>query len=86
MVTIADCQRCPRSGQVLPVRAVLTSAHSRYAVLLKQVANFYNTIHEQVIDSQFPMLEAQARSFEALIKHPRGKAAQDGPCVLNVVA
>lgn len=31
----------------------------RYAVLLKQVANFYNTIHEQVINSQFPMLEAQ---------------------------
>ena len=50
----------------------------RYAVLLKQVANFYNTIHEQVIDSQFAMLEAQARSFEAVIKHPRGKGSKDG--------
>eukprot|EP00048_Salpingoeca_helianthica_P012918 m.191084 g.191084 ORF g.191084 m.191084 type:complete len:4245 (+) comp15437_c5_seq48:84-12818(+) len=47
----------------------------RYAVLLKQVANFYNTIHEQVIPSQLPMLESHARAFEALIKHPKGKAA-----------
>jgi hypothetical protein len=42
------------------------------------VSNFYNTIHEQVIESQFPMLENQARAFEAIIKHPRGKGSKDG--------
>lgn len=57
-----------------------SEADPSYAVQLKQVAHFYNTIHEKVIESQFPMLENEARAFEAVIKHPKVKGSKDGAC------
>jgi dynein heavy chain 2 len=43
----------------------------RYGTILKQVAHFYNTIHEQMLPSQFSMLLGHAKAFEKLIKEPK---------------
>ncbi|KAJ3025524.1 UNVERIFIED_CONTAM: Cytoplasmic dynein 2 heavy chain 1 [Siphonaria sp. JEL0065] len=42
----------------------------RYGVILKQVAHFYNTIHEQMLPSQYTMLIEPAKSFERLVRDP----------------
>ncbi|ETO29684.1 hypothetical protein RFI_07439, partial [Reticulomyxa filosa] len=39
-----------------------------YANQLKQIANFYNTMSTQIIDSQKGMLLSEAREFEQLVK------------------
>lgn len=46
----------------------------RYGVILKQVAHFYNTIQDQIIDSQMLMLETYARSLESVVKGPKGNS------------
>ncbi|KFV89280.1 Cytoplasmic dynein 2 heavy chain 1, partial [Fulmarus glacialis] len=50
----------------------------KQAVILKQVAHFYNSIDQQMIESQKPMLLQSALAFEQIIKHsksgPGGKA------------
>uniref|UniRef100_A0A8B9KYT5 Dynein cytoplasmic 2 heavy chain 1 n=1 Tax=Astyanax mexicanus TaxID=7994 RepID=A0A8B9KYT5_ASTMX len=43
----------------------------RQALILKQVAHFYNTIDQQMILSQRPMLLNYALAFEQVIKNPR---------------
>uniref|UniRef100_A0A672GCW4 Dynein cytoplasmic 2 heavy chain 1 n=1 Tax=Salarias fasciatus TaxID=181472 RepID=A0A672GCW4_SALFA len=43
----------------------------RQAVVLKQVAHFYNTIDQQMIPSQRPMMLGLALAFEQVIKNPR---------------
>ncbi|GAB5365643.1 hypothetical protein AAMO2058_001075500 [Amorphochlora amoebiformis] len=39
----------------------------RYGLKLKQVANFYNTIGEQIIPSQMGMLALEAHNFERIV-------------------
>ncbi|XP_068037518.1 cytoplasmic dynein 2 heavy chain 1 isoform X5 [Anomalospiza imberbis] len=50
----------------------------KQAVILKQVAHFYNSIDQQMIWSQKPMMLQSALAFEQIIKHsksgPGGKA------------
>ncbi|NXK72907.1 DYHC2 protein, partial [Amazona guildingii] len=50
----------------------------KQAVILKQVAHFYNSIDQQMIESQKPMMLQSALAFEQIIKHsksgPGGKA------------
>ncbi|KAF4787703.1 hypothetical protein TURU_168391 [Turdus rufiventris] len=50
----------------------------KQAVILKQVAHFYNSIDQQMIGSQKPMMLQSALAFEQIIKHsksrPGGKA------------
>ncbi|XP_038031862.1 cytoplasmic dynein 2 heavy chain 1 isoform X2 [Anas platyrhynchos] len=43
----------------------------KQAVILKQVAHFYNSIHQQMIESQKPMMLQSALAFEQLIKHSK---------------
>ncbi|KAJ3042257.1 Cytoplasmic dynein 2 heavy chain 1 [Rhizophlyctis rosea] len=56
----------------------------RHGVVLKQVAHFYNTIDEQMLPSQQPMLLGPALDFERLVKDPTGdgkkgtKKSKDG--------
>ncbi|KAJ3052006.1 Cytoplasmic dynein 2 heavy chain 1 [Rhizophlyctis rosea] len=42
----------------------------RHGVVLKQVAHFYNTIDQQMLPSQQPMLLGPALNFERLVKEP----------------
>uniref|UniRef100_A0A672TN04 Cytoplasmic dynein 2 heavy chain 1 n=1 Tax=Strigops habroptila TaxID=2489341 RepID=A0A672TN04_STRHB len=51
----------------------------KQAVILKQVAHFYNSIDQQMIESQKPMMLQSALAFEQIIKHSksgRGGKAQ----------
>jgi dynein heavy chain 2 len=49
----------------------------RHAVVLKQVANFYNTIEKQIVRSQKPLLLDHALQFEKLATNPTAKTAGD---------
>lgn len=44
----------------------------RYGIKLKQVANFYNTMSEQIIPSQLGMLLSEAQKFERFVKDTNG--------------
>ncbi|XP_034460809.1 cytoplasmic dynein 2 heavy chain 1 isoform X1 [Hippoglossus hippoglossus] len=50
----------------------------RQAVVLKQVAHFYNTIDQQMIPSQRPMMLSLALAFEQVIKNPRSQSTESG--------
>ncbi|NXC70641.1 DYHC2 protein, partial [Anhinga anhinga] len=62
------------------IQHVANTAQKFYkqAVILKQVAHFYNSIDQQMIESQKPMMLQSALAFEQIIKHsksgPGGKA------------
>ncbi|KAJ3098912.1 Cytoplasmic dynein 2 heavy chain 1 [Phlyctochytrium planicorne] len=44
----------------------------RYGIVFKQVAHFYNTIHEQMLTCQYAMMLQPAKEFERLVKDPKG--------------
>ncbi|XP_058489723.1 dynein cytoplasmic 2 heavy chain 1 isoform X2 [Solea solea] len=50
----------------------------RQAIVLKQVAHFYNTIDQQMIPSQRPMMLGLALAFEQVIKNPRSQSKETG--------
>ncbi|XP_071951365.1 cytoplasmic dynein 2 heavy chain 1-like isoform X2 [Antedon mediterranea] len=51
----------------------------RHGVILKQVAHFHNTIAEQMIPSQRPMMLTSAIAFQNIIKNPKkGAKESDG--------
>uniref|UniRef100_A0A672SRA8 Dynein cytoplasmic 2 heavy chain 1 n=1 Tax=Sinocyclocheilus grahami TaxID=75366 RepID=A0A672SRA8_SINGR len=50
----------------------------RQAIILKQVAHFYNTIDQQMIPSQRPMMLGCALAFEQVIKNPRSQSRDEG--------
>ena len=50
------------------------SQYYRYGVILQQVAQFYNTIDQQMLRFQQPMLLEQAIEFENIIKNPNGNS------------
>ncbi|KAM9317805.1 cytoplasmic dynein 2 heavy chain 1 [Pholidichthys leucotaenia] len=50
----------------------------RQAIVLKQVAHFYNTIDQQMIPSQKPMMLSLALGFENVIKNPRSQSKESG--------
>jgi dynein heavy chain 2, cytosolic len=52
--------------------AELGQKYFRHGVILKQVANFYNTIDQQMYDFQNSMLLAQALNFERIVKNSKG--------------
>ncbi|KAI8842138.1 dynein heavy chain and region D6 of dynein motor-domain-containing protein [Chytridium lagenaria] len=62
-------------GFSVPTKVVALAENAqkyyRYGIVLKQVAHFYNTIHEQMLPCQFAMLLTPAKEFERLIKDPK---------------
>uniref|UniRef100_A0A670Y532 Dynein cytoplasmic 2 heavy chain 1 n=1 Tax=Pseudonaja textilis TaxID=8673 RepID=A0A670Y532_PSETE len=58
----------------------------KQAVILKQVAHFYNSIDQQMIPSQKPMMLQSALAFEQIIKHSKaeGQITWDNPKELDV--
>ncbi|KAJ6633478.1 hypothetical protein lerEdw1_014502, partial [Lerista edwardsae] len=53
----------------------------KQAVILKQMAHFYNSIDQQMIPSQKPMMLQSALAFEQIIKHSKaeGQITWDNP-------
>ncbi|XP_063807614.1 cytoplasmic dynein 2 heavy chain 1 isoform X2 [Pseudophryne corroboree] len=62
-------------GLVIPAKiqqaAKTAQKFYKQAVILKQVAHFYNTIDQQMIQSQRPMMLKSALAFEQIIKNSR---------------
>lgn len=54
--------------------AELGQKYFRQGVVLKQVANLYNSIDQQMLHCQQSMLLAQALNFERLVKNPKGSS------------
>ncbi|XP_076002176.1 cytoplasmic dynein 2 heavy chain 1 isoform X2 [Genypterus blacodes] len=50
----------------------------KQAIVLKQVAHFYNTIDQQMIPSQRPMMLNLALAFEQVIKNHRSQSKESG--------
>ena len=50
----------------------------RHGVVLKQVANFYNTIEKQIVRSQKPLLLDYALVFERLATNPKASTGEGG--------
>ncbi|KAK3531386.1 hypothetical protein QTP70_018186, partial [Hemibagrus guttatus] len=63
--------------------ATIAERFHRQALILKQVAHFYNTIDQQMIPSQKPMMLNYALAFEQVIKSP-GAESQDGGGKLQI--
>ena len=69
-------------GYTIPAKIQHTAATAqkfyRHAVILKQVAHFYNTIDQQMISSQQPIMLDTARAFDHAIKNPRVQGSSVG--------
>ena len=52
--------------------AEIAMKYYRHAIVLKQVAHFYNTIDQQMLPCQQSMLLDLALEFERLVKNPKG--------------
>ncbi|KAM9801492.1 cytoplasmic dynein 2 heavy chain 1 [Neosynchiropus ocellatus] len=67
-------------GFVIPAKiqqaASTADKFYRQAIVLKQVAHFYNTIDQQMIPSQRPMMLGLALAFEQVIKNPRSQSKE----------
>ena len=77
-------------GFVLPSTIVrITSVAEDYlqvGLFLKQIAQFYNTIHSQIIPSQQPLMITSSFAFETFLRHPNLKGIDvlpDGRVKLN---
>ncbi|NXG46652.1 DYHC2 protein, partial [Psilopogon haemacephalus] len=62
------------------IRRIADTAQKFYkqAIILKQVAHFYNSIDQQMIESQKPMMLQSALAFEQIIKHSKSGAGGKG--------
>jgi dynein heavy chain 2 len=76
VILLRECRQLSELGYTIPKAigdAVATGERFyRYGLKLKQVANFYNTMGEQMIPSQMGMLLTEAQYFERVIKENKG--------------
>lgn len=63
--------------------ADLGNKYYRHAVILKQVAHFYNTIDQQMLPCQQAMLLDLALSFERLVKTPKNDGKQQNSSAIT---
>ncbi|EGD76743.1 dynein heavy chain isotype 1B [Salpingoeca rosetta] len=74
MALLREVRQLRALGLVVPadiLKSVTTAkAFYKHAVILKQVAHFYNSIGQQILEPQYLMLERHARNLEAVIKRP----------------
>ncbi|XP_074620352.1 cytoplasmic dynein 2 heavy chain 1-like [Acropora palmata] len=69
-------------GFAVPAKIQQTSSTAnkfyRHGMILKQVAHFYNTVDQQMIPSQKPMMLDSALGFERLVKNPKAGSKESG--------
>ncbi|CAH2225380.1 cytoplasmic dynein 2 heavy chain 1 [Pelobates cultripes] len=82
VVLLREVRQLSALGLVVPakIQQLAKTAHKFYkqAVILKQVAHFYNTIDQQMIPSQRPMMLKSALAFEQIIKNYRTSTDETG--------
>jgi dynein heavy chain 2 len=65
-------------------KAVLTAdKYYRYAVKLQQVANFYNSMAEQILPSQLGMLLHEAQQFESVVRDQQTNLTWNQPDLIE---
>ncbi|KAK2517345.1 hypothetical protein Q9233_013201 [Columba guinea] len=72
---VREVRQLSALGFAIPVKiqhvANTAQKFCKQAVILKQVAHFYNSIDQQMIQSQKPMMLQSALAFEQIIKHSK---------------
>eukprot|EP00049_Salpingoeca_infusionum_P001770 m.50835 g.50835 ORF g.50835 m.50835 type:complete len:4155 (+) comp11193_c0_seq1:125-12589(+) len=74
MVLLREVRQLRAMSYSIPAKIMTVSTSAKqffkHAMILKQVSHFYNTIDDQILESQYLMLETHARALENLIKKP----------------
>ncbi|XP_053312461.1 cytoplasmic dynein 2 heavy chain 1 isoform X2 [Spea bombifrons] len=82
VVLLREVRQLSALGLIIPakIQQVAKTAQQFYrqAVILKQVAHFYNTIDQQMIQSQRPMMLKSALAFEQIIKNSKTSLDETG--------
>uniref|UniRef100_A0A8C5PRQ6 Dynein cytoplasmic 2 heavy chain 1 n=1 Tax=Leptobrachium leishanense TaxID=445787 RepID=A0A8C5PRQ6_9ANUR len=82
VVLLREVRQLSALGLVIPakIQQVAKTAQQFYkqAIILKQVAHFYNTIDQQMIPSQRPMMLNSALAFEQIIKNSKSSSDETG--------
>ncbi|XP_062329494.1 dynein cytoplasmic 2 heavy chain 1 [Osmerus eperlanus] len=83
LTLLREVRQLAALGLAIPakIQQAASSADKFYtqALILKQVAHFYNTIDQQMIPSQRPMMLNHALAFEQVIKqNPRSQSRESG--------
>ncbi|KAM8977653.1 cytoplasmic dynein 2 heavy chain 1 [Pelodytes ibericus] len=75
VVLLREVRQLSALGFIIPAKiqqaAKTAQQFYKQAVILKQVAHFYNTIDQQMIQSQRPMMLKSALAFEQIIKNSK---------------
>ncbi|XP_057314672.1 cytoplasmic dynein 2 heavy chain 1-like isoform X2 [Hydractinia symbiolongicarpus] len=79
---IREVRQLQGMGYAVPAKIQNTATNAmkfyRQAVVLKQVAHFYNTIDQQMVDCQQAMMLDTALAFEKLVKNPKSGSKEKG--------
>ncbi|XP_065833043.1 cytoplasmic dynein 2 heavy chain 1-like isoform X2 [Oscarella lobularis] len=79
---VREVRQLAALGFTIPAKiqhtANTASKFQKHGIILKQVAHFYNTIDQQMIVSQQPMMIDSAKAFEAVIRNPKEGAVDKG--------
>uniref|UniRef100_A0A3Q1N3R0 Dynein cytoplasmic 2 heavy chain 1 n=3 Tax=Bos TaxID=9903 RepID=A0A3Q1N3R0_BOVIN len=75
VVLLREVRQLSALGFVIPAKiqqvANIAQKFCKQAIILKQVAHFYNSIDQQMIQSQRPMMLQSALAFEQIIKNSK---------------
>ncbi|KAF3823514.1 hypothetical protein GH733_006982 [Mirounga leonina] len=75
VILLREVRQLSALGFVIPAKiqqvANIAQKFCKQAIILKQVAHFYNSIDQQMIQSQRPMMLQSALAFEQIIKHSK---------------
>ncbi|GAB5577021.1 cytoplasmic dynein 2 heavy chain 1 isoform X12 [Prionailurus iriomotensis] len=82
VILLREVRQLSALGFVIPAKiqqvANIAQKFCKQAIILKQVAHFYNSIDQQMIQSQRPMMLQSALAFEQIIKEANSKAGSGG--------
>ncbi|XP_038617598.1 cytoplasmic dynein 2 heavy chain 1 [Tachyglossus aculeatus] len=80
VVLLREVRQLSALGFVIPAKiqqvANMAQKFCKQAIILKQVAHFYNSIDQQMIQSQRPMMLKSALAFEQIIKHSKAASGE----------
>ncbi|XP_072467338.1 cytoplasmic dynein 2 heavy chain 1 isoform X1 [Notamacropus eugenii] len=80
VILLREVRQLSALGFVIPAKiqqvANIAQKFCKQAIILKQVAHFYNSIDQQMIQSQRPMMLQSALAFEQIIKNSKPGAGE----------
>uniref|UniRef100_A0A671EFV8 Dynein cytoplasmic 2 heavy chain 1 n=1 Tax=Rhinolophus ferrumequinum TaxID=59479 RepID=A0A671EFV8_RHIFE len=80
VILLREVRQLSALGFVIPAKiqqvANIAQKFCKQAIILKQVAHFYNSIDQQMIQSQRPMMLQSALAFEQIIKNSKAGSGE----------